>query len=128
MAEIPALCEHLRTTGLPVEVRISARADVPRTASVAAYRIVQEALTNVVKHAGPVPTVVRVDHTGEILDLRITNEAGRHAEPQHPAMSRGHGHLGMQARVDLFAGHLFAGPVPGGGYAVHATLRLDCNT
>jgi signal transduction histidine kinase len=98
---------------------------VPRTASVAAYRIVQEALTNVVKHAGPVPTVVRVDHSGDILELRITNAAGRPAEPAHSAMTGGHGQLGMRARVDLFAGRLLAGPVTGGGYAVHATLRLD---
>ncbi|GAA4261452.1 sensor histidine kinase [Dactylosporangium darangshiense] len=128
VAEIPALCEHLRRTGLPVEVRMSDGVDVPRTASVAAYRIVQEALTNVVKHAGPVPTVVRVEHNGDILDVRITNAAGRPAEPSHPAMTGGYGHLGMQARVDLFAGRLFAGPVPGGGYAVHATLRLDSRT
>lgn len=128
VAEIPALCEHLRTTGLPVEVHMSGGTDLPRTPSVAAYRIVQEALTNVVKHAGPVPTVVRVDHTGDVLDLRITNAAGQSAQPSHPSMSGGHGHLGMRARVDLFAGRLFAGPVPGGGYAVHATLRLDNGT
>jgi signal transduction histidine kinase len=111
-----------------VEVRVSGGVDVPRTASVAAYRIVQEALTNVVKHAGAVPTVVRVDHTGDILDLRITNAAGHPAEPPHHAMTGGCGQLGMQARVDLFGGHLFAGPTAGGGYTVHATFRLDSHT
>lgn len=125
VAEIPALCQRLRRTGLPVEARLSGGADAPRTASVAAYRIVQEALTNVVKHAGPVPTFVRVDYTGDILDLRITNAAGRPAEPSNQAMTGGSGQLGMRARVDLFGGRLIAGPVPGGGYAVHATLRLD---
>lgn len=128
VAEIPVLCEHLRMTGLPVEVRVSGGADVPRTASVAAYRIVQEALTNVVKHAGPVPTVVRVDHTGDVLELRVTNAAGHPAEPPHDAMTGGSGQLGMRARVDLFGGRLFAGPTAGGGYAVRATLRLDSRT
>ena len=94
-----------------------------RTASITAYRIVQEALTNVVKHAGHVATRVEVTRTGD-----GPRPAG-HQRPRRPAApaglgSGGHGLDGIRRRAALFGGEVFAGPVPGGGYALRATLRL----
>jgi signal transduction histidine kinase len=123
--DIPALCEQLRRSGLPVELDLPAGIDVPRAASVAAYRIVQEALTNVVKHAGLVPTRVRVACQDAMLDLRITNAAGDPKVPPSSSLSGRHGQVGMRERAELFAGRFFAAPVPDGGYAVHATLSLE---
>jgi signal transduction histidine kinase len=123
--DIPDLCERLRRSGLPVALDLSAGIDVPRAASVAAYRIVQEALTNVVKHAGLVPTRVRVVRHDAMLDLRITNAAGDPTTPPTSGLSGGHGHAGMRERAELFAGRFFAAPVPDGGYGVHATLNLE---
>lgn len=123
LSAVPALCEQLRDSGLPVEWDCEPGPDIPRAVSVAAYRIVQESLTNVVKHAGLVSTRARITRNGEILDLRVTNAA---ADPDNPppAAHTGHGHAGIRERAALFGGQFFAGPVPNGGYAVHVTLAL----
>ncbi len=123
VADLPALGERLRASGLPVDVYIDAPAPLGRTASITAYRIVQEALTNVIKHAGHVATRVEVTRTGEVLDLRVTN-APPTAAPADLG-SGGHGLDGIRRRAALFGGEVFAGPVPGGGYALRATLRLE---
>ncbi|WP_319463845.1 sensor histidine kinase [Micromonospora sp. RTP1Z1] len=123
--ETPILCEQLRQTGLPVDLELFPGTGVPRTASVAAYRIIQEALTNVVKHAGLVPTQVRVTRSGDVLDIRVTNAAGQPGRPPLHHVAGGHGHTGMRERVALYHGGFLAGAVPDGGYAVQATLTLD---
>lgn len=123
--ETPILCEQLRQTGLPIDLELSPGTGVPRTASVAAYRIIQEALTNVVKHAGLVPTQVRVTRSGDMLDIRVTNAAGQPGRPALHHVAGGHGHTGMRERAALYHGGFFAGAVADGGYAVHATLALD---
>jgi signal transduction histidine kinase len=122
VADLPALGDRLRASGLPVDVHIDVDAPLGRTASSTAYRIVQEALTNVIKHAGHVATRVDVTRAGAVLDLRVTNAAPAAA----PAGlgSGGHGLDGIRRRAALFGGEVFAGPVPGGGYALRATLRL----
>ncbi|MGI5133871.1 sensor histidine kinase [Streptomyces sp. CA-106110] len=122
IADLSALANRLRTSGLPVEVHIDVPEPPGRTASITAYRIVQEALTNVIKHAGHVATRVEVTRTGDMLDLRVTN-----ARPTAVAAdlgSGGHGLDGIRRRAALFGGEVFSGPVPGGGYALRATLRL----
>jgi signal transduction histidine kinase len=122
LADLPALGDRLRASGLPVEVRIDVPSPPGRTASVTAYRIVQEALTNVMKHAGHVDTRVEVTRAGEVLDLRVTNAPP--ATLPSDLGSGGHGLDGIRRRAALFGGEVFAGPVPGGGYALRATLRL----
>jgi signal transduction histidine kinase len=86
-----------------------------------AYRIVQEALTNVLRHAGPARCTVRVTYAADALELRITDD-GRSAGGEFNGA--GHGLIGMRERVALFGGEFFAGPVPGGGFAVQAKLPL----
>ena len=122
LADLPALGDRLRASGLPVDVLIDVPAPLGRTASITAYRIVQEALTNVIKHAGHVATCVEVTGTGTVLDLRVTNAAP--TAPPADLGSGGHGLDGIRRRAALFGGEVFAGAVPGGGYALRATLRL----
>ena len=123
LADLPELCDRLRAGGLPLDVHIDVAMQPRRTAGITAYRIVQEALTNVVKHAGQVATRV---------DIRGTSPAARSAGHQRPGLPRlraglgsgGHGLDGIRRRAALFGGEVFAGPVPGGGYALRATLLL----
>lgn len=122
LSDLPALGARLRASGLPVEVHVEVPAPAGRTASITAYRIVQEALTNVIKHAGNVATRVEVIRAGNLLDLRVTN--ARPAATPAGLGSGGHGLDGIRRRAALFDGEVFAGPVPGGGYALRVTLRL----
>ncbi|MFF8956953.1 sensor histidine kinase [Streptomyces sp. NPDC014894] len=124
-----------RQAGLPVEV---ARADdgirPPAAVDLAAYRIIQEALTNVRKHAGQGAraevSVIRVGHTLEVTVL----DDGRPQEPDGPAplgdedAEGGHGLLGMRERVGALGGRLSAGPRYGGGFRVQAILPLTART
>jgi signal transduction histidine kinase len=91
-----------------------------------AYRIVQEALTNVVKHAGPAHAEVTIGYRDQEVTVEVTDD-GRGAVP--PAsdgrVGTGHGLIGMRERVALFGGALETGSLPGGGYRVAARLPLD---
>ncbi|MCW2916258.1 MAG: Two component signal transduction histidine kinase [Actinomycetia bacterium] len=122
--DLPGLCDRLRAGGLPVHLDLDVPAPPPRTAGITAYRIVQEALTNVVKHAGQVPTRVQIRGDERRLDLRVTNgpPSGTSAAGLG---SGGHGLDGIRRRIALFGGEVFAGPVPGGGYALRATLHFQ---
>jgi signal transduction histidine kinase len=95
----------------------------PMDASVAqaAYRVVQESLTNVVKHAGPVSAAVSLSYGPATLTVRVTNTAG--TQPAGAAVpGNGLGLVGMRERVELVGGSLRAGPSPDGGFAVEAVL------
>jgi signal transduction histidine kinase len=87
----------------------------------AAYRVVQEALTNVIKHAGTpsrVDVTVRQDHTSLVVEI-VDDGRGGHDVPTATAVS-GHGLVGMRERVAVWAGALSVGPRPGGGFRVEA--------
>jgi signal transduction histidine kinase len=122
LADLPELCDRLRAGGLPIDVHIDVAMEPGRTAGITAYRIVQEALTNVVKHAGQVATRVDIRGTAHLLDLRVTN--ARPPAAPFEVSAGGHGLDGIRRRAALFGGEVFAGPVPGGGYALRATLLL----
>ena len=121
--DLHGLCDRLRAGGLPLQLDLEVSTPPPRTAGITAYRIVQEALTNVVKHAGQVPTRVQVRGDERLLDLRVTNGPPS-GVPVAGLGSGGHGLDGIRRRSALFGGEVFAGPVPGGGYALRATLPL----
>ncbi len=116
------LADQVRGAGLPVDLRIEGEPlPVPAGLDVSVYRIAQEALTNVVRHAsGATAVTVRLrygerDLTLEVLDDgRAPDAAGRN----------GHGLVGMQERVSLYGGELTAGPRPDGGYAVRTRLPV----
>ncbi|MDX3074199.1 sensor histidine kinase [Streptomyces sp. MI02-7b] len=107
-------------------------AGLPADLTVQTYRIVQEALTNAVKHAPPDATIrVRVDTgtqgPGRLVRVRVENSAGAGrgttAERPAPLLSSGRGLAGMRERTALYGGRVDAGPTPDGGYRVAATLR-----
>lgn len=123
LADLEALLERVRASGLEVDVevhgephRISAGLDL------AAYRIVQEALTNVLKHANASQVHVTIDHHDADLEITVTDN-GR-AAPSVTPPSGGHGLIGMRERVALYGGELRSGPRPDGGFELRARLPL----
>ncbi|SDJ97769.1 sensor histidine kinase [Nonomuraea jiangxiensis] len=117
------LVRRARSTGLPATVTVSGvRRALPPEVDRAAYRIVQEALTNVAKHAGGARASVRVDYRGEELVVQVDDDgrAGGAA-----STVPGVGLRGMRERVTALGGRLHAEPRPGGGFTVRAELPLD---
>jgi signal transduction histidine kinase len=117
-----------RSAGLHVEV---ARADqgttLPAAVDLAAYRIIQEALTNVQKHAGPrAKAEVSVVHVGPNIEITVLDDGSGENETQDSG--GGHGLLGMRERVSALRGTLTTGPRYGGGFRVHAILPLKNRT
>lgn len=131
---VQPLIDRVVAAGVPVELRIrGALRALPPGRDLAAYRIVQEALTNVIKHAGQPPTTVTLDYRRGDLSIEIADE-GRPAAAAAPASLRaapgglgtvpgtGRGLLGLRERVSLYGGELDAGRRPGGGWLVRARL------
>jgi len=119
--ELERLFDDVRRAGLPVVVRIEGTRDtLPPAVDLSAYRIVQEALTNVLKHAGPVPTTVTLRFGGDSFDVEVTNEAPPLPVPTDG--TGGHGLIGMHERVALLGGRLDARPGAHGGFSVVASL------
>lgn len=96
---------------------------VPAATDLTAYRVVQESLTNARKHAGPVPVTLRWTYQPQALQITVDNAPGQPSR-QVSDVSQGHGLTGMRERVTALGGTLTAGPLPGGGYRVCATLPL----
>jgi signal transduction histidine kinase len=123
--------EHLvadyRASGLPVELTVRGRRrELSRDLDLNAYRILQEALTNTLKHAGPVPTRAGIDYGEEAVTVTVSDQGDeRRPGREEPPGPPGHGLLGMRERVALFGGELRAGPTGSGGWSVRATLPLD---
>lgn len=116
-----------RTAGAGVHVQLEVRGTprrVPPGAGLAAYRIVQEALTNVVKHAHGANSQVVVTYHDDAVSVEITDD-GPGAPAAAPAPGAGHGIVGMRERASLYGGRFHAGPLPGGGFRVTARLPLD---
>ena len=123
IGELDALAASVRAAGLPVRLVIDEDpAALPAAVDVSAYRIVQEALTNVLKHAGPARADVTIECADEALTIEITDNGI--AEPGSKPKAGGHGLAGMRERAAVFGGELAAGPRPGGGFAVRARLPL----
>jgi signal transduction histidine kinase len=123
IGELDALAASVRAAGLPVNLVISGDpATLPATVEVSVYRIVQEALTNVLKHAGQARADVTIGCAQEAVTIEVTDDGT--AEPIHEDPARGYGLAGMRERAAVFGGELAAGPRPGGGYAVRARLPL----
>ena len=119
---LDALVERTSAAGLPVTVEVTGTArPLPAAVGLAAYRIVQEALTNVTRHAGrPVTATVRLDYAPDQLTVEVTDD-GPGAED---ASGTGSGLLGMAERAAALGGQLDAGPRPGGGFRVAARLPV----
>lgn len=121
--QIGALAEQVERAGVPVTVSIEGeRHPLPPGLDLCAYRIVQESLTNTLKHAGPARAEVRLRYAPHALDIDVRDDGRGAAAPNGDGS--GHGLVGMRERVVLYNGRLELGPVPGGGFAVHAELPL----
>jgi signal transduction histidine kinase len=125
------LADRMRTSGVPVELETDDLGDLPAGVSLGIYRIVQESLTNTLKHAGRGATAaVRVHRTGDLVEVLVSDDgAGR--VPQLAGsphrLPGGNGLIGMRERAHVYGGTLDVGPAPGGGWQVRAALpvRLD---
>jgi signal transduction histidine kinase len=124
MAQVDRLVQRVREAGLPVELQVEGtRRPLPVGVDLAAYRIVQEALTNALKYSGLAPTTVVLDYREEELKLEVLDEGS--AVPSRERTEAGRGLVGMRDRVALYGGALEAGPRPVRGYAVRAWLPAD---
>lgn len=121
--DLPELISSSRAAGLDASIRVDGNpVSVPPGLSLCAYRVVQEALTNTLKHAGPTRAEVRVHWCEDALELQVT-DAGRTRE--EPVVgSPGHGLAGMRERTALHGGSVEAGSAPGGGFIVRARIPL----
>jgi signal transduction histidine kinase len=123
ISELPALAGSLRAAGLEVSLSVDGdHTALPPAVNVSAYRIVQEALTNVLKHAGPARAEVTVGCMDSAVTIEVTDDGP--GNPAPPALTGGQGLAGMRERVALFGGDLRAGPRPGGGFTVCARLPV----
>jgi signal transduction histidine kinase len=134
LSDLPRLVDDVRGAGVPVTLTVTGAADCINTGiELSAYRVVQEALTNVIKHAGaPSRVEVKIRYQPGSLAVEVLDDgrgaaAGAQAEDQaedqaNGAAHAGHGLLGMRERVELWGGELAVGPVAGGGFRVSALL------
>jgi signal transduction histidine kinase len=126
LGSLDELATRVTESGVPVSVEVQGeRGALPVGVDLAAYRIVQEALTNVLKHAGPARACVVVRYGPGAVRVEIDDDgrgAGSRASTANGS-GTGHGLVGMRERAALYGGDLQAGPRPGGGYRVSATLR-----
>ncbi len=122
LAQLPQLLSETQSAGVPVEVQVVGEpTPLPAGLDVMAYRIVQEALTNVRRHAQAATAVVTIRHTGQGIEIEVDDDG----PPVIPTQNQsGHGLTGMRERVNLYGGTLEVGPRAAGGYHVRATLPI----
>ena len=125
---LPTLIAQIEQAGLPVQMVIAGeRRRLPAGVELSAYRIVQEALTNSLKHAGPTEAHVLLGYNDEFLELCIS-DTGHHSDgsaPKQECRTEGRGLVGMQQRAALLGGQVAAGPAPDRGFVVTARLPVE---
>jgi MYXO-CTERM domain-containing protein len=120
LAQLDELAAGVARSGPPVQVVVDGEpAELPPAVDLAAYRVVQESLTNVVRHAGPARATVRVAYDADGVVVEVTDDGAG-----GPPSAGGHGIAGMRERVAALGGELRAGPRPHGGFQVWARLPL----
>jgi signal transduction histidine kinase len=122
LGDLPLLVEQVREAGLPVELSVEGEPrELPVGLELSAYRIVQEALTNALKHAGDARASVHVRYAQDSLELEISDDGS--GAPQ-PDTGGGHGLVGMRERVALYGGRFEAARGAAGGFAVRVALPI----
>jgi signal transduction histidine kinase len=135
LVQLDALVEGARRAGLPITLTVTGTPfPLPAAVDLAAYRIVQESLTNVIRHAGPAAAAVSLSYHPDEIDIDVTDTGhGPQAGPGSPVMgtaadtaggTAGHGQAGMRERAASVGGTVQVGPRPGGGYQVTARLPV----
>jgi len=129
LERLPALLDEARASGLTVELTVEGSVvELPAGLELAAYRLVQEALTNVRKHAPTSRAEVRVRYEPDRLRIEVSDDGGPSGAVRDPARNAsgpGHGLIGMRERVQLYEGRMEAGPLSDGGFRVEAVLPLS---
>jgi signal transduction histidine kinase len=129
LRQVDSLAAHVSEAGLPVEVAVEGSpTELPSSVDLSAYRIVQEALTNSLKHAGASRAKVSIRYGPHSLELEVTDDGRGRSERGPSDEEGGRGLIGMRERVALFGGELSAGPMPEGGFRVLARLPLRSGT
>ena len=128
LGDVDRLVADMAAAGVVVEVTVDGSInELAPAADLSAYRIVQEALTNVLRHAGPTRAWVRISYPPDEVVIEILDAGPQGTVPPPPSMPRaggGHGLIGIRERAALFGGHMEAGPCPG-GFRVRANLRTS---
>jgi signal transduction histidine kinase len=126
LGDLDGLLAEVGKAGLAVKLQVNGtRPRLPAGVDLSAYRIVQEALTNVVKHAGPARAQVVVGYRDQEVTVEVLDDGrGAVTSASDGRVGSGHGLIGMRERVQVFGGDLEAGPRPGGGFRVAARLPL----
>jgi len=125
LADLDALLATVRAAGLPTVLTVTGEPfPLPPSAELALYRMIQEALTNTLKHAGAASAQVRLDYRPGAVGLEVTDDGQPGAGPAAAPVA-GHGIAGMRERAAVFGAEVSAGPGAGGGWRVYTVLRLD---
>jgi signal transduction histidine kinase len=126
LRDLDELAAGMRSAGVPVDVTTAGDLEsLPAGVDLAAYRIVQEALTNTLKHAGPAAARVTVRSGCGFVDVEVCDDGPGLAAAGRALPRVGHGLVGMRERAALYGGTVEAGSLPGGGYRVRARLAVD---
>jgi signal transduction histidine kinase len=127
LARLDVLVERARAAGLPVRLEVvGERPELTAGLDLAAYRVLQEALTNVIKHGGCAPTDVRVHYRADAVEVLVSDQGDGVVDARGmSARPPGHGLVGMRERVRMYGGELHAGPRAGGGFEVAVRLPLE---
>ncbi|GAA2338651.1 sensor histidine kinase [Streptomyces violaceusniger] len=126
--DLPALIRRAEQAGIRARFRTRLAADLPAGTALTVYRIVQESLTNVIKHAGDgthCEATITADARGQVHIEVVDDGPGRAPASGRGDLRGGHGLMGMRERVMMYGGTLQAGPRPGGGFAVSARLPAE---
>ena len=121
LRRLPELARHVAVAGVDAEIEVRVVGAMPESVELAAYRIVQEALTNVAKHAAPAKCQVTITAGASQVDIEVQDD-GRRAAEATPDGTPGHGLVGMRERVRVLGGDFDAGSLPGHGFFVRARI------
>jgi signal transduction histidine kinase len=126
LSDLPALVAQVEAAGLPVELSLSGgRGQLPAGIELAAYRVVQEALTNCLKHSAASRAAVTVTYGPSAVDVEVVDDGRALVTVPSTVPVAGHGLAGMRERVAIYGGQLSVGPRPAGGFRVHASFPLS---
>jgi signal transduction histidine kinase len=126
LAQLPALVERAEASGLRVSLEVREPAVLlPAAVDLAVYRLAQEALTNVIKHARATCAWITVVRTHDAVELGVADDGCGPTADGRPADTGGHGLIGMRERLVVYGGELRVGERPGGGFQVTARLPID---
>lgn len=126
LSQLGELVTKTRQGEMAVELVVEGQPrPLPATVELSAYRVIQEALTNVLKHSDATSATVRVDYSADVLEVEVTDDGRGSPHVRNTTNAGGNGLIGMRERVRLHGGHLRAGPGAAGGFAVRATFPFD---